>query len=170
MKNSVTSPKAVETVKVRRISAKIKQAVDLIITGVAGTQKQAAIAVGLSPEHLSRSLKEPHVQAFITRRVGQTLAQSQMKASAVLHQLLETSASDHVKKDLSLYLLELQGHMTRPPGVVINASAEAGYIISLRTPMAAPFATIKHDPAAAATLVDAEEVIDPADPDEPKRG
>lgn len=125
------APAAPQAIKHRRIPKKIRQAIDLLQTGECTTQKAAAERVKLSPEHLSRTLRMPHVLAHIENRTRIALAQSQGQASATLLRLLNAE-SEHVQKDVAVHLLAIAGHKPQnSPQVSVNIELKAGYVIDL---------------------------------------
>jgi len=122
----------------RRISAKLRQAIDLLLSGECATKKAAAARANLSPEHLSRSLREPHVQVFIESRVRETIAGAQMKAARVLEELLESGRSEHVKADVARHVLGLGGHVVKNVSPLVNVGVSIGYVIDLSPPASRP--------------------------------
>jgi hypothetical protein len=140
---------AAPQVKHRRIPKKIRHAVELLISGECKTQKAAAERVKLSREHLSKSLRLPHVLAHIESRTRIALAQSQAQASATLLRLLDEAGSEHVQKDVAIHLLGINGHKPKADAQVsVNIELKAGYVIDLseRAPGGGEaFKTIDHE-------------------------
>lgn len=121
--------------KERPLNRKVSRAVEMLINGEARTIKAAAEAVGLSREHVSKSLRSSRGQAFIEQRTRETLSQSRVPAAATLLRLLDQAKSEHVQKDVATTLLAINGH--RPPdrnGPVINVGVSVGYVIDLSSP------------------------------------
>ena len=58
--------------KIKPVSKKLRHAFDLLERGECRDIKAAAERVKLTREHLSRSLRLPHVQVFIARRARET--------------------------------------------------------------------------------------------------
>src|SRR6266404_4958559 len=94
--------------KPKRIAPRIRQVVDLLVSGECKTQKAAARRVGLHPDYVSRELKKPHVRVFIDRATLQTIASGKMRASARLVQLIDAT-SEHVSADVSKHMLAIAG-------------------------------------------------------------
>jgi hypothetical protein len=122
--------------KERRVTRRIRHAVEALVRGDAKTQKQAAEQAGLSRETLCRALKEAHVRAYLERRVKETIATSQAPAVATLLDLLQNATSEHVTKDIAIHLLKLNGHVPPDDGRVIGIGIDikAGFVIDLREP------------------------------------
>ena len=131
--NPVTAPAPAKPRKERKISKRLRQAVELLETGRARTQRQAAEQAGLSEEHLSRSLRKPQIQAFIARRRSENIARAALRASARMGDLLD-SQSDHVALHASRLLLETSGDLkTGDRGVNVNIhnGISVGYVLDL---------------------------------------
>ena len=129
-----TLSKGTETVPQRRISRRIRHACYLLIEGKVRTVKAAAEQVGLSRPHLSRTLHEAHVQAWIARKIQKTIGTAQMRAATVLTQLMDDAKSEHVRKDASEFFLGLAGHVVRrdaAPAINIGVNVIPGYHIDL---------------------------------------
>lgn len=134
MNTAVTPLNAAPAERERRISAKLRQAIDLLLSGECATKKAAAARANLSPEHLSRSFREPHVRVFIERRVTETIAGAQMKAARVLEELLESGKSEHVRADVARHVLGIGGHVVKSVSPLVNVNVMPGYVIDLREP------------------------------------
>ncbi|MGY4351231.1 hypothetical protein ACVWXM_007724 [Bradyrhizobium sp. GM7.3] len=121
--------------KERRISKRLRHAIDLLTSGEAKTKKAAAEKAGLTRERFSRALKESHVQEYLAAQTRVLLAQAQGRAAAVLLTLMDSARSEHVKKDIAVHVLAINGH--RPPdrnGPVFNVGFSVGYVIDLSGP------------------------------------
>jgi hypothetical protein len=126
-----TSPQASIPVKEPRISKRIRQVVELLVSGTCQTQKAAAERLDLHPDYVCRELKKPQVQVFIERSARQIIAQGTMRASARLLQLLDAS-SEHVSLDASKYTLAIAGIKPAADAQVsVNIDIKAGYVIDL---------------------------------------
>lgn len=121
--------------KTRKVSRRVRHAIDLIINGEAKTQKAAAEKAGLTRERFCRALKESHVIEYLDGATRVLLAQSRAPAAATLMTLLEQGKSEHVRKDVAVTLLGYSGiHATgdRGPLVSIGIGGGVGYVIDLR--------------------------------------
>lgn len=122
--------------KAPRISKRLKQAIDLLLSGTCRTQKAACERIGFDAAHLSRSLRLPHVQAFIARETRSTLASAQAPAAATLIGLLDAK-SENVQAAVAERLLAIAGHVPdNTTRVAVSVDVRAGYVIDL-TPRAA---------------------------------
>jgi hypothetical protein len=120
--------------KERRVSKRVRHAIDLLVTGQCRTQKDAAEKAGLTRETLCRSLKQHHVIGHLERATAQILATSRAPAAATLLKLLTEARSEHVQKDCATTLLGINGISAvgeRGPIVSINLQP-AGYVVRLR--------------------------------------
>lgn len=123
-----------------RVSQAIKAACDLIAAGKHKRFEDVATAVGISREHLSRSLGKDHVQAFISQRARRTIALGVLRASDRVVELVDAQ-SEHVSLDASKHVLAIDGIKPQENGtnVSITNHIQAGYIINLGS--SAPAAT-----------------------------
>jgi hypothetical protein len=118
--------------KPRRISKRLRQAIDLLVTGECKTQKAAAERLKLAPETLSRALREHHVLSYIEQQTRVVLSRSQAPAAATLIRLATDAASEHVQKDAAIHLLAMAGHKPKADAQVsVNIDIKAGYVIDL---------------------------------------
>ena len=119
-------------VRERRVSPRVRHAIDLLLTGQCRLKKDAAREAKLSPERLSRALKEDHVIAYLTAQTRVLLATSQAPAAATMLRLLDQAKSEHVQKDVAIHLLGINGHKpAADPAAVVNVNIRAGYVIDL---------------------------------------
>jgi hypothetical protein len=127
-----TAPAAQKPAATPRLSKALAQAIDMLARGEVKTQKEAAEAVKLTPEHLCRMLAKPHVRGVMHQRASENLARSTLRASARLTELLD-AASEHVSLDASKHVLGIAG--IRPPetgsNVSVNVGVSVGYVIDL---------------------------------------
>jgi hypothetical protein len=114
-----------------RISKRMQQVVELLLSGECRTQKAAAQRVDLHPDHVCRELKKPQIQAFIARRTRETLTNARLPAAGVLLSLLDAD-SEHVQRDVAIRVLEETGDLrvntAQPIG---NTDVSIGYVINL---------------------------------------
>jgi hypothetical protein len=119
-------------VRERRVSPRVRHAIDLLLTGQCRLKKDAAAQAKLTPERLSRALKESHVIEYLTAQTRVLLAQSQAPAAATMLRLLAEAKSEHVMKDVAIHLLGINGHkLTAEPTTLVNINVRAGYVIDL---------------------------------------
>lgn len=91
-----------------RIAPRVKAACEALVSGRAKTQEEAANQVGLSREHLNKSLAKPHVALHIELQARRKLAIAVGRAAAVAVELLEAD-SERVRQDAAQYILGLRG-------------------------------------------------------------
>src|ERR1700692_4205523 len=121
---TTTDPKPVRD---RRVSPRVRHAIDLLLTGQCRLKKDAAARANLSPERLSRALKESHVVEYLTAQTRVLLAQSQAPAAATMLRLLEEAKSEHVMKDVAIHLLAINGHKpAAEPAALVSINIKAG--------------------------------------------
>jgi hypothetical protein len=145
-------PPAVEPLP-KRISAKVRRAVDLMVSGETKKICETAEKVGLVRESLSRALSVPHVAQYLRTQTARRLAIAAARAGAVKGELLD-SANELVRDRASTFVLGLAGIApASTPSINLNIEAKAGFVIDLSEddrPMrivsstAAP--TIDHEP------------------------
>lgn len=115
-----------------RISPKLAQAIDLLLTGACKYQKDAAARVGLDVSYLSRALAKGHVRVFYERRARETIAQGTIRGTARLIALMDAS-SEHVSLDAVKHTLSIAG--IAPPDrsqPLVNIAISPGYVVKLR--------------------------------------
>lgn len=118
--------------KTRRVSARIRHAVDLIVSGECRLQKDAAAKAKISPERLSRALKESHVITYLEQQTRVSIARLQAPAAGRLAHLLANAQSEHVQKDIAIHTLSIAGIKPRADAQVsVNIDIKAGYVIDL---------------------------------------
>jgi len=143
---TIPDHEAPETARRVRIPPKVRQAVNLLASGECKTQKAAAARVGLSPEHLSRSLAMPHVRMFIAQEARKTIATGAARASIRMLELVD-AGSEHVSLDAAKHVLAIEGIKPRADAQVsVNIDIKAGYVIDLSEPGASG-AVMAHDRA-----------------------
>lgn len=127
--------------KIKPIPRKVRHALSLMFRGECRDIKAAAQQANLSREHLSRSLRMPHIQAFIARESRKTIAEHTIRASARIGELIDAE-SEHVSLDASKHVLAIDG--IKPPNdgqVSVNVGVSVGYVIDLSGNTAHPSAT-----------------------------
>lgn len=127
-------PQTEITEKKRRISKRLSDAINLLVTGECKTQKAAAERVGMYPHSLSRELSKPHVRVFYERRARENIAAGVLRASARLVDLMDAS-SEHVSFDAAKHVLAIQGiKPANDAQVSVNIDVKAGFVIDLTPP------------------------------------
>jgi len=81
--------------------------------------------------HLSRQLKQPHIQVFIARAARQNIQIGVLRASKRVMELVDAD-SEHVSLDASKHILAIEGIKPRADAQVsVNIDIKAGYVIDL---------------------------------------
>ena len=88
----------------RRISKKIIAAIDKMVSGECRKISDAAEAVGVARETLSRALSRPHVAEHLRQRVLRHLAIASARAGATKVDLLESPNEDGPRPRLEFHL------------------------------------------------------------------
>ncbi|MGZ3283295.1 MAG: hypothetical protein ACXU9A_11620, partial [Xanthobacteraceae bacterium] len=96
------------TDKPKRISVKVRAAVDAMVAGTVKTVTDAADHVGLSREHLSRELSKPHITEHLRQKIKRSLAVGAARAGVTKLALLD-SPNEMVRDRASSYVLGLLG-------------------------------------------------------------
>ena len=125
-----TPPPAVP-IPPRRISKKVRRAIDLMVTGDCKQIKETAAKVGLARESLSRALSTPHVAEHLRQKVLRHLAIHAARAGATKVELLD-SISELVRDRASTFVLGLADIApASAPSLSLNLEIKAGYVIDL---------------------------------------
>ena len=133
----------VVTERHKPISKKVVAAIDKMVSGECKTITDAANAVGLARESLSRALNKPHIAALMTQKVARSLAIASARAGATKVELLD-SPSELVRDRASTFVLGLAGIApASQPSVNLNIELKAGYVIDLSDDPP-PMRTIPH--------------------------
>jgi hypothetical protein len=115
----------------KRISAKVRRAIDAMVSGECKRICDAAIKVGLARESLSRALSTPHVAEHLRQKVLRHLAIAAARAGAVKGELLD-SESEIVRDRASTFVLGLAGIAPAAESSVnVNVEVRAGFVIDL---------------------------------------
>jgi hypothetical protein len=137
----------------KRISAKVRRAIDALVSGDCKQIKEAAEKVGLARESLSRALSTPHVAEHLRQKVLRHLAIAAARAGAVKGELLD-SDSEIVRDRASTFVLGLAGIAPNTaPAANVNLQARAGYVIILSSPGEGPPMRIVSPTAAPPAIV-----------------
>ncbi|UPK35159.1 hypothetical protein IVB18_45520 [Bradyrhizobium sp. 186] len=123
------------TDKPKRISAKVRAAIDAMFADTVKTVTDAADHVGISREHLSRELSKPHVTEFMRQKTMRRLVVGAPHAASTKLALLD-SPNEMVRDRASSFVLGLIGIRPDPeqdsrqgtpvPGLVIVVENHAG--------------------------------------------
>jgi hypothetical protein len=129
----------------KRISKKVRAAIDAMVSGDCKKICDAAAKVGLARESLSRALSTPHVAAHLRQKVIRHLAIAGARAGAVKVDLLDSDNA--IARDrASTFVLGLAGiQPAAEPTVNLNIEVKAGYVIDLSDDPAPAMRTISHE-------------------------
>jgi hypothetical protein len=117
--------------KMKRISTKVRAAIDLMVSGKWKKIVDAAREVGRARESLSRALSKPHIAEHMRQPVMESLAWAAARAGAIKIELLD-SPSEHVRDNASSFLLGLAGIKPETsPTISVNVNIGAGRVIDL---------------------------------------
>ncbi|MCP3370781.1 hypothetical protein [Bradyrhizobium cajani] len=94
--------------KRKPITAKVKKAIEALVSGDVKTVAAAARKAGLSREHLSRELGKPHIAEVLRNRTLRNLSISAARAGAVKTELLDCDSAI-VRDRASSFVLGLAG-------------------------------------------------------------
>jgi hypothetical protein len=115
----------------KRISKKVRTAIDLMVNGECKKICDAAEKVGLARESLSRALSTPHVAEHLRTKVLRHLGIAAARAGATKVELLD-SVSEIARDRASSFVLGLAGiQPASSPTVSLNLEIKAGYVIDL---------------------------------------
>jgi phosphoenolpyruvate carboxylase len=116
----------------------------LLANGNVATVTAAAERAGLSREHLSKMLSQPHIRAFLTRKATETIRTASLRASTRLVELIDAK-SEHVAAQVSERILTSEGILKSDQhAIAVNVDVKAGFILDLREE---PHRTIEHAPS-----------------------
>jgi hypothetical protein len=119
----------------RRISKRLRRAIDLLADGTCKTQKAAAERAGIGEEHFSRMLGRPEIKALFIERASRTIVSGAPRAAAKMLDIMD-GGSAHAAFNASEFLLKANGlgpSKESNSNVNINIGLEmrAGYVIDL---------------------------------------
>jgi hypothetical protein len=118
----------------KRISKKVRAAIDVMVSGEVKTVTDAAAKAGLARASLSRALSTPHVAEFLRQKVMRHLAIAAARAGATKTELLD-SDNAMARDRASSFILGLAGiQPANKPSVNVNIEMRAGYVLDLREP------------------------------------
>ena len=116
----IDNPAPAEPIATRRISKRVRAAIDLMVSGECKTIKGAAEKVGLARESLSRALSTPHVAEHLRTKVLRHLSIAAARAGAVKVDLLD-SDNAMARDRASTFVLGLAGiQPATTPSVSLN--------------------------------------------------
>jgi hypothetical protein len=115
----------------KRISKKVRAAIDRLVSGECKKICDAAAKVGLARESLSRALSTPHVAEHLRQKVLRHLAIHAARAGATKVDLLDSN-NEMARDRASTFVLGLAGiQPATNPSISVNLDIRAGYIIDL---------------------------------------
>ena len=115
----------------KRISKKVRAAIDAMVSGDCKQIKEAAEKVGLARESLSRALSTPHVAEHLRQKVIRHLGIAAARAGYTKVQLLD-SVSEIARDRASTFILGLADIApASAPALSVNLEIKAGYVIDL---------------------------------------
>jgi hypothetical protein len=115
----------------KRISPKVRAAIDAMVSGDCKKVCDAAAKVGLARESLSRALSYPHVAEYLRQKVLRHLAIHAARAGATKVDLLDSS-NEMARDRASTFVLGLAGIAPATnPSISLNLEIKAGYIIDV---------------------------------------
>jgi hypothetical protein len=142
---ALDQPAAADIGPPKRISKKVRAAIDLMVSGDCKKICDAAAKVGLARESLSRALSTPHVAEHLRQKVMRHLAIAGARAGAVKVDLLDSDNA--IARDrASTFVLGLAGiQPATNPSVSVNLEIKAGYVIDLSDDPPPAIRTIPHE-------------------------
>src|SRR3984957_14959907 len=112
----------------KRISKKVRAAIDAMVSGDCKKICEAAAKVGLARESLSRALSTPHVAEHLRQKVLRHLAIAAARAGSTKVELLD-SDSEIARDRASSFVLGLAGiQPATSPALNVNIEVKAGYV------------------------------------------
>lgn len=105
---------------IRKPTARISNAIEILVTQPNITIKDAASQAGLTREHLSKSLKLPHVKAALIDRARQELPLHALQAPGRIAELARTAKSEKVRLEANQDLLNRTTQEDTAPSQVVN--------------------------------------------------
>jgi hypothetical protein len=143
--------------KPRLIPRRIREAIKLYTEGRTKTWRAAADKVGISHEHMYRTLAKPHVAAYLRDRAAHVVAMGVGRAAPRLNQLMD-SPSQRTALDAVKYSLGTAGIKPASDAVNVNVGARFGFRIDLREDRSAPLPEMLDPEAGGDVIVDAPAV------------
>jgi hypothetical protein len=115
----------------KRISPKVRAAIDAMVSGECKNITEAGAKVGLARESLSRALNVPHIAEHLRQKVLRHLAIHAARAGATKVELLDSS-NEMARDRASTFVLGLAGiQPAASPSLNVNIEVKAGYVIDL---------------------------------------
>ena len=116
----------------------VVELLDLLASGQARTQKEAAKLVGCSPEYVSRQLAKDHVKDYLRRKEEDKTRGTitGLRAANVFAGLLDAE-SDKVRLEVADRILTARGTLPSAKGsqtTNVNVGVSVGYVIDLTEP------------------------------------
>ena len=114
------------TKQTKNLTKKMKAAVDVLVMQPNLTITEAAIQAGLTREHLSRALKEPHVRRAVLDRAAQELSLHALQAPGRIGDLARSARSEKVRLEANQDLLNRTLEDVDGPQQVVNIQINLG--------------------------------------------
>jgi hypothetical protein len=141
---ALDQPAAADIGPPKRISKKVRAAIDALVSGDCKKVCDAAAKAGLARESLSRALSTPHVAEHLRQKVMRHLAIHAARAGATKVDLLDSS-NEIARDRASTFVLGLAGiQPAAEPMVNLNIEVRAGYVIDLSDDPPPAIRTIPH--------------------------
>jgi hypothetical protein len=113
----------------KRISPKVRAAIDAMVSGECKNITEAGAKVGLARESLSRALSLPHIAEHRRQKVLRHLAIHAARAGATK---VDLSSNEMARDRASTFVLGLAGiQPAASPSLNVNIEVKAGYVIDL---------------------------------------
>jgi hypothetical protein len=130
-------PELPQTGREKRITKRVRHAINLWVSGKAANRKIAAEQAGISPEHFYRTLAMPHVRAHVDGCFRRALEDLRITSVGQLTTILTAGKSETVRATIGLRALARELAPEGGPVVSITNNAP-GYVINLGSPDACP--------------------------------
>ena len=132
VKSAPPAPPSRPEPKRQPVPRKVRDAIELLVTGQVRTIKGAAERVGWARETLSKRLSRPECSEALRNRAAKEVALSSGRAAARLNQLID-STSQRVALEATKFSLGVAGIKPAADAQVnVNFALRAGYVIDLR--------------------------------------
>lgn len=118
------------TNKPKRVPKRVQHALRLLLNGKHRYASDAAKTAGLTPEHLSRMMRKPHVEVFIAEERRRTISEGSLIAAGRMVELMHAE-SEHVSLDASKHVLAIEGITAKGQGISVDVNIRAGFVIDI---------------------------------------
>jgi hypothetical protein len=118
--------------RLQPVPKKVRQAIELLVSGQCSSIKKAAEKVGWARETLSRRLSQPECAEALRTRAAREVAMSAGRAAARLSRLID-STSERVAFEATRFALATAGIKPASDAqFTVNLDLRAGYVLDLR--------------------------------------